>query len=167
MSSFLIDSPSHLVQSFGHWAVGTGPLIKKKIKFSSYIRKFRVEQLLSHIWLTASSYIGKHLRISHSLPMLRSPTSSYLVVDIHVSSRYWTLDSTQSSSIYWAVSTVREGEACDGLWWIRSLLSQQASPLWDISRGDGMGTPECRSSLPFVDLGHAVWLRRNAIFQLL
>ncbi len=29
-------------------------LIKKKIKFSSYIRKFRMEQLQSHIWLTAS-----------------------------------------------------------------------------------------------------------------
>jgi hypothetical protein len=39
-------------------------LIKKKIKFSSYIRKFRVEQLQSHIWLTASSYIGKYLPIS-------------------------------------------------------------------------------------------------------
>ncbi len=39
-------------------------LIKKKIKFSSYIRKFRVEQLQSHIWLTASSYIGKYMRIS-------------------------------------------------------------------------------------------------------
>jgi hypothetical protein len=34
-----------------------GPtLIKKKIKFSSYKRKFRMEQLQSHIWLTASSY---------------------------------------------------------------------------------------------------------------
>ncbi len=39
-------------------------LIKKKIKFSLYIRKFRVEQLQSHIWLTASSYMGKYLRIS-------------------------------------------------------------------------------------------------------
>jgi hypothetical protein len=34
-------------------------LIKKKIKFSSYIGKFGVEQLQSHIWLTASSYIRK------------------------------------------------------------------------------------------------------------
>ncbi len=39
-------------------------LIKKKIKLSSYIGKFRVVQLQSHIWLTASSYIGKYLRIS-------------------------------------------------------------------------------------------------------
>jgi hypothetical protein len=39
-------------------------LIKKKIKFSSYIGKFRVEQLQSHIWLTASSYMGKCFRIS-------------------------------------------------------------------------------------------------------
>ncbi len=37
---------------------------KKEIKFSSYIRKFRMEQLQSHIWLTASSYMEKYLRIS-------------------------------------------------------------------------------------------------------
>jgi hypothetical protein len=36
----------------------------KKIKFSSYIGKFRLEQLQIHIWLTASSYMGKYLRIS-------------------------------------------------------------------------------------------------------
>ncbi len=42
-----------------------GPtLIKKKIKFSSYIRKFRMAQLQSHIWLTASSYKYKYLGIS-------------------------------------------------------------------------------------------------------
>ncbi len=42
-----------------------GPtLIKKKIKFSSYRRKFRVEQLQSHIWLTASSNMGNYLRNS-------------------------------------------------------------------------------------------------------
>ncbi len=39
-------------------------LKKKKIKFFSYIRKFRMEQLQSHIWLTVSSYMGKYLRIS-------------------------------------------------------------------------------------------------------
>jgi hypothetical protein len=39
-------------------------LIKNKIKFSLYIRKCRTEQLKSHIWLTASSYMGKYLRIS-------------------------------------------------------------------------------------------------------
>ncbi len=32
-------------------------LIKKKRKFSSYIRKLRKEQLQSHIWLTAFSHI--------------------------------------------------------------------------------------------------------------
>ncbi len=37
-------------------------LIKKKIKFSSYIRKYRVELLQTHIWLTASSYMVKYLR---------------------------------------------------------------------------------------------------------
>ncbi len=41
-----------------------GALIKKKRKFSSDIRKFRMDQLQSHIWLTASSYRVKYLRIS-------------------------------------------------------------------------------------------------------
>ncbi len=44
--------------------VKEGALIKKKIKFSSYIRKFRRDQLQSHIWLTVSLYIVKYLRIS-------------------------------------------------------------------------------------------------------
>jgi hypothetical protein len=39
-------------------------LIKKKIKFSSYIRKLNRDRLQSHKWLTASSYIVKYLRIS-------------------------------------------------------------------------------------------------------
>ncbi len=39
-------------------------LIKKKNKFSSYLGKFRVEQLQSHIWLTASSSLTKYLLIS-------------------------------------------------------------------------------------------------------
>ncbi len=33
-------------------------MIKKKRKFSSYIRKFIIEQLQSHIWPTASSYLS-------------------------------------------------------------------------------------------------------------
>jgi hypothetical protein len=37
---------------------------KKKIKFSSYIRKFRRERLHSHIWLRASSNMTKYLCIS-------------------------------------------------------------------------------------------------------
>ncbi len=37
--------------------------IKVKIKFSSYIRKLWTEQLQSHIWLTASSHMGKYFRI--------------------------------------------------------------------------------------------------------
>jgi hypothetical protein len=54
-------------------------LIKKKTKFSSCIRKSRVEQLQSHIWLTAaSSYITKYWHIS-SYTVLGSP-SSYLTL---------------------------------------------------------------------------------------
>ncbi len=55
-----------------------GTLIKKKIKFSSYIRKFRMKQLQSHIWLTASSYMGKYLRISS---YIRKP---FLIYDIAI-----------------------------------------------------------------------------------
>ncbi len=39
-------------------------MIKNKIKFSSYIRRFRMERLQSHIWLTASSFLVKYLRVS-------------------------------------------------------------------------------------------------------
>ncbi len=45
-------------------------LIKKKIEFSSYIRKFRRELLQSLIWLTASSNMTKYLRISSYLEAL-------------------------------------------------------------------------------------------------
>ncbi len=38
-------------------------LVKKKIKFSSYVRKFRWGRLQSHVWLTASLYMVKYLRI--------------------------------------------------------------------------------------------------------
>ncbi len=38
-------------------------LIKNKIKFSSYIRKFTLDRLQSHIWLTTSSYMVKYLRL--------------------------------------------------------------------------------------------------------
>ncbi len=62
----------------GSWAVSA--LIKKKIKFSSYIRKFRVEQLQSHIWLTASSYCiwGNKCAFPH---ILGSP-SSYMTLQL-------------------------------------------------------------------------------------
>jgi hypothetical protein len=55
-----IPVPSVLRKS----SIYAATLIKNKIKLSSYIRKFRMEQLQSHIWLTASSYMGKYLRIS-------------------------------------------------------------------------------------------------------
>ncbi len=49
-------------------------LIKKKIKLSSYLRKLRMEQLQSHIWITASSYMGKYLRFD---PYIRKPFLIY------------------------------------------------------------------------------------------
>ncbi len=54
-------------------------LIKKKVKFSSYIRKFRMEQLQSHIWLTTFSYMGKYLYIP--IILLGSP-SSYMTLQL-------------------------------------------------------------------------------------
>ncbi len=47
-----------------YWQFSHTTLIKKKIKFYSYLRQFRMEQLQSQIWLTASSDMGKYLRIS-------------------------------------------------------------------------------------------------------
>ncbi len=47
-------------------------MMKKKTKFSTYIRKSRRERLQSHIWLTASWYMTKILRISHILLCNRS-----------------------------------------------------------------------------------------------
>ncbi len=54
------------------WSLHT--LIKKKRKLSSYIRKFKVEQLQSHIWGRASSYMRKCAIIS---PYLRRPLVIY------------------------------------------------------------------------------------------
>ncbi len=52
----------------------TGTLFLKKIKFSSFIWKFRMEQLQCYIWLTASSYMVKYLRISS---YIRKPFLKY------------------------------------------------------------------------------------------
>ncbi len=52
-------------------------LIKNKIKFSLYLRKYRREQLQSHIWLTSSLYMVKYLRISSYI--IGSP-SSYMTL---------------------------------------------------------------------------------------
>ncbi len=55
----------------------TSTLIKKKNKFSSYIRKFRIQQLQSHIWLTASSYTvwGNH-------PQILGNPASYMTLQL-------------------------------------------------------------------------------------
>jgi hypothetical protein len=52
------------VAALGIYLYGATCTDKKEIKFSSYLRKFRMEQLQSHIWLTAFSYMGKYLCIS-------------------------------------------------------------------------------------------------------
>jgi hypothetical protein len=57
-------------------------LIKNKIKFSSFIRNFRMERLQSHIQLTASLYLVKYLRISsyikEALPLICLCNRSHL-----------------------------------------------------------------------------------------
>ncbi len=60
----------------------TCALIKKKIKFSSHIRKFRMEQLQSHVWLTASSYMVKYLRISSYIRHILGSPSSYMTLQL-------------------------------------------------------------------------------------
>ncbi len=45
---------------------------ENKIFLTQYIRKFRMEQLQSHIWLTASSYMGNICAFPH---ILGSPSS--------------------------------------------------------------------------------------------
>ncbi len=47
-------------------------VIKKKTKFSTYIRKSRREQLQSHIWLTAYSYMTKYCAFPRTIGSLSS-----------------------------------------------------------------------------------------------
>ncbi len=56
----------------GPWITKKCARIKKKIKISSYIRKFRRDRVQSHIWLTASSTTTKYLCISS---YIRNPNS--------------------------------------------------------------------------------------------
>ncbi len=53
-----------VIQLFSTPVVILTALIKKKIKFSLYLRKFRWDRLQSHKWLTASSYMVIYLHIS-------------------------------------------------------------------------------------------------------
>jgi hypothetical protein len=60
------------------WGGGGSALLKKKIKFSCYIRKFRVEQLQSHIWGRASYSIwGNKKKCVNISPYMRRPLVIY------------------------------------------------------------------------------------------
>jgi hypothetical protein len=60
LKSFFSFSAVFLLLFSKHCALTTFySLIKKKIRISSYIMKFWLEQYQSHIWLTASSYMAK------------------------------------------------------------------------------------------------------------
>ncbi len=62
-------------------ANATDALIQNKIKLSSYIRKFRVEQLQSHIWGRASQYMRKCANISSYMrrPFVIYATAPFLI----------------------------------------------------------------------------------------
>ncbi len=60
-------------------AVNNDTLIKNKIKFSSYIRQFRVQQLQSHKWLTAFSYILGNIC---AFPQILGSPSSYMTLQL-------------------------------------------------------------------------------------
>ncbi len=66
-TSFLISShPPQQMRPQGTWACswrrGLISQIKKKTKFSSYIRKFRWQRLQSHIWGRPSFWISSYMR---------------------------------------------------------------------------------------------------------
>ncbi len=61
---FLVNKYSVYPVKVIRWGSWSCTLIKKKTKFSSYLRKSRRDRLQSHKWLTASSYMTKYLRIS-------------------------------------------------------------------------------------------------------
>ncbi len=92
-------------------------LIKKKIKLSSYmyIRKFRVEQFQSHIWLTASSYMGKYYAFPH-IWLCNCSTLNFLI---------------NEGNFFLAVCRVRLladfSRACR-LWWWRWRAGSSVSP---------------------------------------
>ncbi len=67
--------PDPISRSCGSRSAYRTPLTKKKIKFFSFIRKFRRDRVQSHIWLTASSCMVKYLSFS-SYTVLGSPSSN-------------------------------------------------------------------------------------------
>ncbi len=58
-----------------------GTLIKKKTKFSSFIRKSRKKRVQSHLWQTASSYMTKYWRTSS---YIRKPFLIYDFATAHI-----------------------------------------------------------------------------------
>ncbi len=81
-----------------------GALIKKKIKISSYIRKFRMERLQSRIWLTASSYMGKYFRISSYIrkPFLIHDFTTYpLLIPLYMRKIFFSILSVCSIQRTW------------------------------------------------------------------
>ncbi len=88
-------------------------LIKRKIQLSSYVRKFRMEQLQSHIWLTASSYMGKYLRISsyiRKLFLIYDFATVPLLISLYMRKIWFSFLSVYSNSNIGIVHTSSTGD---------------------------------------------------------
>ncbi len=114
---------NYLMSSFSYVYNTYSKLIKKKIKFYSYIRKFRRDQLPSHICLTASSYMTKYLRISSYI--IGSP-SSYMTLQLLLMNFLI----YEENFIFFFISL------SDTRFWLQVFITIQfpSGPLWGILR---------------------------------
>jgi hypothetical protein len=67
--------------TFSVYQLVNSPLIKKKRKFSSY-KEIQSDRVQSHVWLTASPFMAKYLRISSYIRQL------FLIYDF-ASDTFW------------------------------------------------------------------------------
>ncbi len=73
-------------------------------------KKFRMEQLQSHLWLTASSYMGKYLDISSYI------RKAFLIYDF-ATAPLWIFLIYEENLIFFFIS-VEEGEGVDSALWL-------------------------------------------------
>ncbi len=103
-------------------------LIKNNIKFSAYMRKFRMEQLQSHKWLTNSSYMGKYLCISS---YIRKPFLIYdfatapLWISLYIRKILFYFLSVRCQTGFWCRRSRIPGEklVTDDVWHWQQLLN--------------------------------------------
>ncbi len=99
---------------------------KKKIKCSSYIRKFWVEQLQSHIWGRASPFMRKRANIS---PCMRRPLVIYdfatapLWISLYIR-KTWFSFFYQCAVLLQCQSVCTLQSSCSAKWYVDLLLCQ-------------------------------------------